>query len=668
MQRTIEPGRVVLFDHDGNLEIGIIEDSAGFKFNISLRDGSALLAISRMHPLGYFYEKKINGDSKVFLEQLWQRAFQLSKKVDVKNLHSAVEAGALISPLELAKAWQYSGEIDLAEIAIKIALSQDKLYFKRRDGGFEVKTGEAIKEALEAKAAKEHRSSMFKSFAEQLARDATSLATSSEISRELLHSLELIASSAEDSGITAEEAKELLDYCETALGRATSSSPLHLRALAILTAVGRFNDRTDLSLFRHLIPRSFTSEEQNLASNITAPSESQLERLQITAPTYTVDDESTLDMDDAISLAKTEDGFVLGIHISDVASLIQKDSILDRAAARRGTSIYTASEIINMLPSDLSESKLSLTQGEKKNCLSCLINISGDYKIIEFKFVKTSVTVTERLTYEQLDARLENGDEILEHIYQIATEHLTERIQNGSMNISKTDAFVRLIGDKLKVQLCDEEAPSRILVSELMVLYNVAAAKFCQQAGVPILYRGQEAPRGNIPKGIPEGPALDYAMRSRMRRSVTSLTPTRHAGLAVDFYTQATSPIRRYADLIVQRQLSSILSQSNPAYGANELTTINEGLTSALSSANAVSKESRRFWLLRYLLEEKYVGRMVEGVVVKIEDRYILVDVPEIYLTVLVKPGAQRPKLGATVKLTIKSIDPRSDQIRCTLF
>jgi exoribonuclease-2 len=135
----------------------------------------------------------------------------------------------------------------------------------------------------------------------------------------------------------------------------------------------------------------------------------------------------------------------------------------------------------------------------------------------------------------------------------------------------------------------------------------------------------------------------------------------------VDFYTQATSPIRRFADIVTQRQLITVIDGQVPSYSTEDLNKLSESLGQPLARANAASKESRRFWMLRYLLESGCQGCIYDGTVVKIEERYILVELAKIYLTVLVKPTSNNPKLGALVKVKVLGIDPQADQIRCAL-
>jgi exoribonuclease-2 len=669
MGLSVEPGRVVLFDHDGGLEIGVVVDSAGFKFNVTTSKGEEMqLALGRLQPLEAFLDRKLFSNFKSELNRIWDSASQLTSAINVHNIHTVVASSPEVMPVEkLAEIAFKAAPTPIQIIASKIALCADKLYFKRHNAGFEPRTAAAIQELVNAKLEKEKRAANLLAFANRLKEFSGRRNLSPEDTR-LLECLEQAAAGAEDLPVSQEELKELFDRCEEALLLESKNATSQNRAWKILTAIRHFNERTDLAPYRHRIPGEFSGATLEAATEVVNHSPDTAGRQLVKAECFTIDDESTLDIDDAVSLEQTIDGYILGVHISDVACAIPGGSVLDKEASHRATSVYLAQRTVNMLPDILSEEHFSLVKGKARNCLSCFFEISSDFQVKGYKFSKTVVTVSRRLSYREVDAALEGDSSTLSALYQIASENLTKRIEAGALNMSKEDAYVKVNADgSLTLQVADEEAPSRLLVSEMMVMYNVAVAEFCSKAAAAILYRGQEAPKGPPLKNIPEGPALDYAMRARMRRSFTSSTPVRHAGLAVDFYTQATSPIRRFADIVTQRQLITVIDGQVPSYSTEDLNKLSESLGQPLARANAASKESRRFWMLRYLLESGCQGCIYDGTVVKIEERYILVELAKIYLTVLVKPTSNNPKLGALVKVKVLGIDPQADQIRCAL-
>lgn len=667
MALSVEPGRVVLFDHDGGLEIGVVIDSAGFKFNIETANGEALqLALGRLQPLEAFLDKKLFANRRTELTKIWNSATELTSAINVQSIHTIVSSETAILPVEKLAEIAFKGAPSPIQIiATKIALCGDKLFFKRQNAGFEPRTAVAIQELLQARAEKEQRAAALQIFAERL-RDFKGQNQLDAADLKLLQCLEQTAAGSEELPLPSEELRELLEKCEAALSLESKNSSNQPRAWKILTSIRHFNERTDLAPFRHRIMGRFSPQVVAESNQLEAKAPAFSDREVVKAECITIDDDATLDIDDAVSLEQTVDGYELGIHISDVSATVLPGTIIDGDALQRATSVYLADRTLNMIPEVLSEKHLSLVKGQDRPCLSCFFSVSRDYKIKGYRFAKTVVKVARRMNYKEVDQALELEDQLFSDLYQIASENLTARLEAGALNMSKEDAYVKVLADgTLFLHIADEEAPSRLLVSEMMVMYNVAAAETCSKAGVAILYRGQDAPKGPPLKNIPEGPALDYAMRARMRRSFTSITPVRHAGLAVEFYTQATSPIRRYADIIVQRQLSSIISGQPAVYSAEEVSKISEILGQPLARANAASKESRRFWMLRYLLDTGCLGNTYEGTVVKIEERYILVELSKLFLTVLVKPSSTPPKLGATAKVKVLGIDPQADQIRC---
>src|SRR5690606_17155210 len=122
--------------------------------------------------------------------------------------------------------------------------------------------------------------------------------------------------------------------------------------------------------------------------------------------TYTIDDETTEDMDDALSIEQTESGYRLGIHISDVASFIPIGSALDEESKRRATSIYCPERTVHMLPEELAEGILSLRKDEPRRCISCICSLTHEFELKNFEIRPTLIRVTERYTYEEVERML----------------------------------------------------------------------------------------------------------------------------------------------------------------------------------------------------------------------------------------------------------------------
>ena len=182
---------------------------------------------------------------------------------------------------------------------------------------------------------------------------------------------------------------------------------------------------------------------------------------------------------------------------------------------------------------------------------------------------------------------------------------------------------------------------------------------------MPALYRGQDRPdqRGeNELKDVPPGPARDYAERIRLKRSIVSKIPSYHSTLGLNAYLQCSSPIRRFVDLALQRQILKYLQCEKAVYTSEELIAIQDAVEEPLHKALLVSKETKRYWMLRYL--EKYYldQKKIRGTVVRIDTKMPMVELDEVYIVA----GARiaHPRLGMEVSLSATNIDPRSDYIR----
>jgi exoribonuclease-2 len=212
----------------------------------------------------------------------------------------------------------------------------------------------------------------------------------------------------------------------------------------------------------------------------------------------------------------------------------------------------------------------------------------------------------------------------------------------------------------------DEQGAARTIVSELMILANTVFAQYAKRNGLPLLYRTQEGPDVSLDflDEIPEGPARDYALRGKLKRSIMSTAPGRHSSLGLDLYTQMTSPIRRYADLLNQRQILSHLLDGKPQYTIDEIERIAFEVEEPLSHANFLSRESKRFWLLRYLEERlKREPITVTATVVRNDMKLPMVELDSLYITVPLRTDS-RVALGEQCTVQVKEVSAFRDQVR----
>ncbi len=307
----------------------------------------------------------------------------------------------------------------------------------------------------------------------------------------------------------------------------------------------------------------------------------------------TIDDDDTLEVDDALSCEALSDGGTrVRVHIALVADFVKKGGAMDLEAAARATTVYLPEATIRMLPDPISCGAASLVAGAERPVLTTDVRLSADGELIEATIYPSRIPIMQRLDYEQVDRMLDSGASIDEAAATVArldsaARMLRERRRTaGAVLIQRREAKVRVHDDDIEVTVLDNSSPGRTLVAEFMVLSNFVAARYAATNRIPIIYRVQPQVAG------------DFASQ----RPRLSLYPEYHAGIGVDFYAQLSSPIRRYADLVLQRQLLGALSDhAAPVYSVDELLEVLAGAENAEASGRELERRAKRYWILRYL-------------------------------------------------------------------
>jgi exoribonuclease-2 len=223
---------------------------------------------------------------------------------------------------------------------------------------------------------------------------------------------------------------------------------------------------------------------------------------------------------------------------------------------------------------------------------------------MEASIYPARIPIMRRLDYDQVDSMLAAGrdgvgEEAARTLAQLhlAANRLRERRRTaGAVLVQRREAKVRVRDGEVDIQVLDSGSPGRILVAEFMVLSNFVAARYAAMNRIPIIYRVQ-----------PQGAGDFGAQRPHL-----SLHPEYHAGIGLDFYAQLSSPIRRYADLVMQRQLISALAEhpSQP-YNVDELLTVLAGAENADATGRELERRAKRYWILRYLERHAQDGPLV---------------------------------------------------------
>ena len=395
-----------------------------------------------------------------------------------------------------------------------------------------------------------------------------------------------------------------------------------------LITLGVWEEDENLDLHRLGIKMSFSEEhlhESDRLARVELGEEAREDLRNLN--TFTIDGAFTRDFDDALSLEMIGDFIHVGIHIADVAEFVTPDSLLDKEASQRGSSLYFPRRQIPMIPPDLSQDTLSLKQGCDRPAISLLCEFDKTGSLVNYRFVPSLVNVRRQLTYDQVNELIMQESQ-LEQMHWLTQRLHQKRIDQGALILSLPEAFVKFHSDSsISIEMMDQETPSRMLVAEFMILYNWLAARFCRDNNIPILYRRQGKPSKRI--SVDEAGYFYFVFKQRRKLSplMIDTEPTPHKGLGLDVYTNVSSPIRRYLDLVVQRQIRNSLLDKALAYDKEELGKIRMSVEPILKGLERVKRNRIRYWVQKYLLQ--HVGEAFNALILdtmKSKYRILLTD------------------------------------------
>lgn len=676
---ALTAGALVLYEQEGKALLATVRGFKKDKYVLFNQRGREVeLTAVRLYRIpGTLPSEAINNELQTaYLNKITDDCEQLATKINLEEIWTfTVDEKKDFTTGELCQL--YYGKNSLLEyLALHFALIRDQIFFKRKKDSFTPRTAEIVTELKKAEITRQRKSLAMQqtvAFFEERLKDKTL-----PIPGGIDDFIDLLENTAAGlpwkDNSQQREAKELLQTLQQELG-ITLQGSLEKQAFMALQRIGHFHSDTNLHLISYQFPRTFSAAALQEAEAIRPlqeisqyPEPDRSLRVDLTSlATITIDDTSTKDMDDALSLEQTEAGFQLGIHISDVAAFLPATGSLDQEAYRRTTSLYLPEGIKHMLPDLLAEERFSLLRDERRPAISCLIALDHRFKILGFRLVPSLIKVKERLSYERVNELLEQEHPLLNQLYQIAAGLEAERLGNGAIRIAKRESGIKINQDgTIDLYEINEQTPAHTLVGEMMILANSLMANFASQNGLPMLFRGQDAPDEDLDvatQGLPEGPAREYAARGKLKPSSIATSATPHSSLALKAYLQATSPIRRYSDLINQRQMLSFLRQEQAHYDQTALEQLIPSLNDQSRAAVLISRKTKRYWMLKYLKQQLRQQSIWPATVVRTDLKMPLVEIDGIFLTAVVK-GQQPLKLGDKLMVKIATVDPRSDYLK----
>ena len=380
---------------------------------------------------------------------------------------------------------------------------------------------------------------------------------------------------------------------------------------------------------------------------------------------FTIDGEDAKDLDDAVKVERLENGnYMLDVHIADVSNYVIQDSLLDKEAYIRGTSIYTLGRVIPMLPRELSNGICSLNEGQDRFTLSCSMEINSKGEVVDSRVFKGIIKVTKRMDYKTVQKIIDRSDKnVLKEYEQYIDEfdkmkELAEilkkrRLNQGYLNLDIPESKIELDIDGWAVDVRKYETSfSNEIIEQFMLTANETIAEKFYWLEAPFIYRVHENP--DMDK-VQEANKFLYNLKLKIKANKDSIHPkafaqvldevkgkpeekvvsnlllrtlklaryedknSGHFGIASKYYCHFTSPIRRYPDLFIHRIISEYLEKN---YNVSD-DFINEERARAEKAAESsserekvatlVEREAEKIKKAEYM--EKHIGEEYEGIV-----------------------------------------------------
>lgn len=386
------------------------------------------------------------------------------------------------------------------------------------------------------------------------------------------------------------------------------------------------------------------------------------DRLDLTAATIiTIDPKDARDFDDAIGMEMLDNGhYRLGVHIADVAHFVQQGSLLDQEARDRATSVYLPGQVIPMLPELISNGLASLQPDRPRYTMSAFIEFTPEGTVVTADFARSVICSKRRFTYEEVDEYLADPEgwrekltpevhELLGRMRDLARVLRRRRQENGAIELALSEVKVELDkqGSVVGAHVV-EQTESHQIIEEFMLSANEAVAEHLAEEGLLFLRRVHPSPdplkietlevflrdlgfeienlqdRFELQRVLdqvadkPECHSVNYAVLRSFARAVYSPEEEGHYALASSCYCHFTSPIRRYPDLTVHRQLAELLAGVKPESNAARLAALGDHCSQRERRADDAERELTRLKLLHYFSSR--IGTEMDAVLTGVEE------------------------------------------------
>lgn len=552
----------------------------------------------------------------VQLLQVSEDAKAMQERIEPLYELLSEEEDSFTTPVSFADLQDYADVKTAQDSWLLYKALKNTLFFTEQDSlSFMVQTKEVIARQEEKNRAKEAELENRSAFIQRLKAKKLNLPADAQ----LMQDVEALALGQSDKSKTMKEA----GFTET---------PEKAHKLLLDTGVW--------TVTKNPYPTRWGLSTQSATQRLAPPPEE--ERITLEQEAYAIDNQWSTDPDDAIAF----DGQYVWVHIADPASSVYPDSPIDIAARHRGATLYIPEGAVRMLAEDsLEDYALGLTPLSR--ALSFCIELDENGAVLSCKVLKTLVKV-KRYTYEEADMQKDSPQ--LAPLYAIARRNEQRRLKAGAVSITLPEVHISVTDGIVNISPALSWESNNV-VREFMLLAGEAVAKFAFKNGIPFPFVSQEKP--DLPTNILDGYAGQYQLRRCMRSRSLGVTPMQHAGLGLGMYTQVTSPLRRYSDLVAHQQLRAFIDGRPLLNKDTMLERIAAGDAAAGASVKA-ERKSNLHWTLVYLTQNpQWEG---DAVVVELKGKQALCLIPSLAQETVLTPS-RTVALNDTIKVRAGNID-----------
>ena len=388
---------------------------------------------------------------------------------------------------------------------------------------------------------------------------------------------------------------------------------------------------------------------------------------------FTIDGADAKDLDDAVSICRNADGtYVLGVHIADVSHYVKPSGDIDKEAFKRGTSVYFPQTVFPMLPRALSNGVCSLFEGQDRLTLTCQMTIDGKGRVIDSDVFPSVIHSVHRFTYDEVQLILDGNEETrkrysdvtrdLDEMKALAEILAAKRDSRGNVDFETKEVQFVFDGGKVTDVMPYKRDFSHRLIEEFMILANETVAEYASACGLPMVYRVHEKPDAEklrVLQSIMAGVGIEFkqskqihgtilrdalnkarqtpyfylindVMLRTMQKAKYSDTNVGHFGLASNCYCHFTSPIRRYADLVVHRIIKTAIcgKMTEKALAAYEDMASRSAVQASAREKVADEAERKADDVCKCSFAETVLGNTYVGLISGVVERGVFVELP----------------------------------------